>query len=103
MRSQVFFHPATLVPSELEYAECYRARMNVVWSKMRPITNNQQKSHMQHTPTHAPQSHQQQKLNTSPEHPKPTIKPEQKTSKTKTKKVKSVKPKQKSNQSETKQ
>jgi fructose 1,6-bisphosphate aldolase/phosphatase len=37
MRSQGFVHPATLVPSELEYAEGYRARMNVLWSRMRPI------------------------------------------------------------------
>lgn len=37
IRSQGFVHPATLVPSELEYAEGYRARMNVLWSKMKPI------------------------------------------------------------------
>ena len=37
MRSQGFIHPATLVPSELEYAEGYRARMSVLESKMRPI------------------------------------------------------------------
>ena len=37
IRSQGFIHPATLVPSELEYAEGYRARMNVLWSKMRPL------------------------------------------------------------------
>ena len=70
MRSQGFFHPATLVPSELEYAEGYRARMNVVWSKMKPITNNQQK---------------------------PYIKPPQKTAKPKSQKAKTAKPKQKSN------
>ena len=37
MRSQGFFHPATLVPSELEYAEGYKARMAVLESKMKPI------------------------------------------------------------------
>jgi len=37
IRSQGFIHPATLVPSELEYAEGYRARMDVLKSRMRPI------------------------------------------------------------------
>jgi fructose 1,6-bisphosphate aldolase/phosphatase len=37
IRSQGFVHPATLVPDELEYAVGYRARMSVLWSKMRPI------------------------------------------------------------------
>jgi fructose 1,6-bisphosphate aldolase/phosphatase len=37
MRSQGFIHPATLVPSELEYAEGYRARMEVLETKMNPI------------------------------------------------------------------
>src|SRR5213594_565475 len=37
IRSQGFIHPATLVPSELEYAEGYRARMSVLWNKMRPL------------------------------------------------------------------
>lgn len=37
MRSQGFIHPATLVPSELEYAEGYRARMDILQSKMRQI------------------------------------------------------------------
>lgn len=37
MRSQGFIHPATLVPDELEYAEGYRARMDVLQSKMKPI------------------------------------------------------------------
>ncbi|KAF6242155.1 fructose 1,6-bisphosphatase, partial [Nitrosopumilus sp. b1] len=37
MRSQGFIHPATLVPDELEYAEGYRARMDVLESKMKPI------------------------------------------------------------------
>lgn len=40
MRSQGFVHPATLVPSELEYAEGYRARMNVLWSKMKPLDSS---------------------------------------------------------------
>ena len=39
MRSQGFIHPATLVPSELEYAEGYRARMDVLESKMKPISD----------------------------------------------------------------
>ena len=67
MRSQGFVHPATLVPSELEYAEGYRARMNVLWNKMRPVVpSHQQKPHAQ-----------------------------QKTAKPKPQKVKNVKPKQK--------
>ena len=37
IRSQGFVHPATLVPSELEYAEGYRARMDVLESKMKPM------------------------------------------------------------------
>ena len=37
MRSQGFVHPATLVPSELEYAEGYRARMSVLEKKMKPL------------------------------------------------------------------
>ena len=37
MRSQGFIHPATLVPDELEYAEGYRARMQVLESKMKPL------------------------------------------------------------------
>ena len=37
IRSQGFIHPATLVPSELEYAEGYKARMDVLYSKMKPI------------------------------------------------------------------
>lgn len=37
MRSQGFIHPATLVPSELEYAEGYRARMDILQSKMKQI------------------------------------------------------------------
>ena len=37
IRSQGFIHPATLVPSELEYAEGYKARMAVLEKKMKPI------------------------------------------------------------------
>ena len=37
IRSQGFIHPATLVPSELEYAEGYKARMSVLKSKMKPM------------------------------------------------------------------
>jgi len=37
MRSQGFIHPATLVPSELEYAEGYKARMKVLESKMKSM------------------------------------------------------------------
>ena len=37
IRSQGFIHPATLVPSELEYAEGYKARMSVLEGKMKPI------------------------------------------------------------------
>jgi len=37
MRSQGFVHPATLVPSELEYAEGYKARMSIVESKMKSL------------------------------------------------------------------
>ena len=37
MRSQGFIHPATLVPSELEYAEGYKAVMDAVHAKMKPV------------------------------------------------------------------
>jgi fructose 1,6-bisphosphate aldolase/phosphatase len=40
IRSQGFIHPATLVPSELEYAEGYRSRMDVLESKMKPMEEN---------------------------------------------------------------
>ena len=40
MRSQGFVHPATLVPSELEYAEGYNARMSVLQSKMKSVEGN---------------------------------------------------------------
>jgi len=60
IRSQGFIHPATLVPSELEYAEGYRARMSVLWSKMRPIpgTRTHQSNHQQQYYQHLkPQPH----------------------------------------------
>ena len=37
MRSQGFMHPATLVPDELEYAQGYRARMDMLKEKMKPV------------------------------------------------------------------
>ncbi len=40
MRSQGFVHPATLVPSELEYAEGYKARMSVLESKMKSLEDS---------------------------------------------------------------
>ncbi len=40
IRSQGFIHPATLVPSELEYAEGYRARMNILETKMKPMKDD---------------------------------------------------------------
>ena len=42
MRSQGFIHPATLVPSELEYAEGYKSIMSVLDTKMKPIESNSQ-------------------------------------------------------------
>ncbi len=44
MRSQGFIHPATLVPSELEYAEGYRARIEILEAKMKPIEESAAKS-----------------------------------------------------------
>ena len=40
IRSQGFIHPATLVPSELEYAEGYRARMDILETKMKPMKDD---------------------------------------------------------------
>jgi fructose 1,6-bisphosphate aldolase/phosphatase len=40
MRSQGFIHPATLVPSELEYAEGYKDRINILKSKMKPVPDS---------------------------------------------------------------
>ena len=42
IRSQGFVHPATLVPDELEYGVGYKARMSVLWSKMKPIPGSSQ-------------------------------------------------------------
>jgi len=44
MRSQGFVHPATLVPSELEYAEGYKARMSVLEEKMKPVEGSSSSS-----------------------------------------------------------
>jgi fructose 1,6-bisphosphate aldolase/phosphatase len=41
MRSQGFIHPATLVPSELEYAEGYKAIISELEKKMRPLPTKQ--------------------------------------------------------------
>ena len=49
MRSQGFFHPATLVPSELEYAEGYKAIMSILHDKMKPIENDHQNDHKNRT------------------------------------------------------
>jgi fructose 1,6-bisphosphate aldolase/phosphatase len=75
MRSQGFVHPATLVPSELEYAEGYRARMSVLWNKMRPIpssnaTKQFQKPNNQQQKTNHPQQHKPNQ--SKPQHTKPT-------------------------------
>jgi len=45
MRSQGFIHPATLVPSELEYAEGYKARIDILNNKMKPIEDKPQEGH----------------------------------------------------------
>ncbi len=65
IRSQGFVHPATLVPSELEYAEGYRARMSILWSKMRSISSSHASKQIQ-KPNQSklqqkPKSHQPQK------------------------------------------
>ena len=44
IRSQGFIHPATLVPSELEYAEGYRARMDILETKMKPMEDDKSNS-----------------------------------------------------------
>jgi len=44
MRSQGFIHPATLVPSELEYAEGYKARMEKLVDKMKPLEEDKSSS-----------------------------------------------------------
>jgi len=45
MRSQGFIHPATLIPSELEYAEGYKARMEKLDSKMKPMKDGASQAH----------------------------------------------------------
>jgi fructose 1,6-bisphosphate aldolase/phosphatase len=40
MRSQGFIHPATLVPSELEYAEGYKAVIDGLHKKMKPMESS---------------------------------------------------------------
>ena len=40
MRSQGFIHPATLVPEELEYAEGYKARMDLLHARMEKIKDS---------------------------------------------------------------
>jgi len=45
MRSQGFIHPATLVPSELEYAEGYKDRMDILKSKMKPLAGTHDDSY----------------------------------------------------------
>ena len=44
MRRQGFVHPATLVPDELEYAEGYKARMEVLKSKMKAMDSDTKSS-----------------------------------------------------------
>ena len=44
IRSQGFIHPATLIPSELEYAEGYRARMDILETKMKPMEDDKSNS-----------------------------------------------------------
>jgi len=45
IRSQGFIHPATLIPSELEYAEGYKARMEKLDSKMKPMKDDASQGH----------------------------------------------------------
>ena len=45
IRSQGFIHPATLVPSELEYAEGYKDRIKVLKSKMKPMPDSSSSGH----------------------------------------------------------
>ncbi len=42
MRSQGFVHPATLVPAELEYAEGYKAVIDVLHKKMKSVESTEQ-------------------------------------------------------------
>jgi fructose 1,6-bisphosphate aldolase/phosphatase len=45
IRSQGFIHPATLVPSELEYAEGYKARIEKLDEKMKPVKDDASHAH----------------------------------------------------------
>jgi fructose 1,6-bisphosphate aldolase/phosphatase len=99
IRSQGFVHPATLVPSELEYAEGYRARMSVLWNKMRPLPgtkgnqppNQPRPQHNQPRPpqTQKPVEVQKQTTKTEqkvqPDIPAKTVKKERKPRQTKSK------------------
>jgi fructose 1,6-bisphosphate aldolase/phosphatase len=60
IRSQGFVHPATLVPEELEYGVGYKARMSVLYSKMRPIPGSQLNVKQGQKPGQHPQQKQQQ-------------------------------------------
>lgn len=44
MRSQGFIHPATLVPAELEYAEGYKAALEGLKNKMKPLEGKKAQS-----------------------------------------------------------
>jgi len=66
IRSQGFIHPATLVPSELEYAEGYRARMSVLWNKMQPLPGTKN-----HYPQRPPQHQKQEGQHIRPKPPVP--------------------------------
>ncbi|HXV65767.1 MAG TPA: fructose-1,6-bisphosphate aldolase/phosphatase [Nitrosopumilaceae archaeon] len=44
IRSQGFIHPATLVPSELEYAEGYKDRIKVLENKMKSLPDSPNKA-----------------------------------------------------------
>ncbi|SRR5579885_352326 len=78
IRSQGFVHPATLVPDELEYAEGYRARMNVLWSKMRPILGPKiQQPHMQKQQPQMQKQQKPQQVKAQPSAPKTAQKPQQ--------------------------
>lgn len=44
MRSQGFIHPATLVPAELEYAEGYKAALEGLKNKMKPLEEKKSQS-----------------------------------------------------------
>jgi fructose 1,6-bisphosphate aldolase/phosphatase len=79
IRSQGFVHPATLVPDELEYGVGYRARMNVLQSKMRPIqgqkpqSQDKQRQQDQRPPQHVQLlEHRQQQIQQRQQGQRPT-------------------------------